>query len=164
MRFEKTIFAVALAGTAGFVAVGAAAYGGVRAGDGLEGHLALSLAAAMAMLFPHLWVLFFLFASGRGLRRAIRRSGAGEGSRELSALTAGRRLRWLAFAAVALAVAAATALLASGVVAFTRTDAPRLHNALFYLTAVVQLAALVVEWRALVANAALFTPGPQAHG
>jgi hypothetical protein len=156
MRYEKTILALAALGTVTLVVAGGAAYGGVAPGEGLEPHLALALAASMGMLFSHLWVLFFLLATGRGLRRAAARRPAGGGDAALAGLDRLRGGRRLAFAALGAALAAIAALIATGGATFTRAGASGLHGALFFAALALQLAALAAEWRALAAHAALF--------
>lgn len=152
MRFEAVILAVGAAGTAVLAATGAWGYGGVggMGGVGIEAHLMLAVGSALALLFPHLWVLFFLLATGRGLRRP-----AANTANTAAGLAAVAKPRRLAFAALGLAVAALAALLVSGAADYTHPGGLGLHAGLFWAALALQVAALAAEWRALAANGAL---------
>jgi len=157
MRFENLILGVGVAATVALAATGYLGYRGGPEGGGLDPHLTLAVGTAMAVLFPHLWVLIYLLASGRGLRRAVAAAGERTAS-GLATLTplAGAR-RW-AFVALAAASGTLLALVFSGGVAASRAGGSGggLHQALFWTALALQAAALIVERRALRVNASLF--------
>ena len=153
MRFEKLILGVGVVATVALAATGTFGY---NTGEGiadLQLHLALAVGTAMAVLFPHLWVLIYLLATGRGLRRAVAAGGEGATS-ALATLPALARARRRAFIALVAASATLLALVFSGAAA-NRETGGALHGTLFWATLVLQVGALVVEWRALRLNASL---------
>jgi hypothetical protein len=147
MRFESLILAIGAVSTVALAATGALGYRGLAGGTaGLAPHVALAVAAVLGVLFSHLWVLFFLLGTGRGLRRVA------AGDEALADLALARR--W-AFAALSATLGILLALVASGATAYTRPDVASAHAGLFWIVLALQVSALAIEWRTLRANAAL---------
>jgi hypothetical protein len=104
----------------------------------------------MLVVFPHLWVLVYLFGTGRAIHREVAEHGAPESA---LARVRGHRLAVLPPLALAVAGAIATVLLGPPVV--TGALDPRVHAAVFLGAVALQLWAVVAERRVLRDNSAL---------
>lgn len=110
-------------------------------------HMLVGLAACLAQLFSHCWILIYLIFTGRAIRETVEESGldarytaeAGRFTRPLAP--------WL-LAAIALGIAT---FLVGGATA-TGAVRPWIHHTLFYLTLAVQGWTLWREHRTLRAN------------
>lgn len=106
-------------------------------------HLLLGIGAMMAIALPHLWVLFYLFGTGRALVALP------------EAATASGASRWFAVVAALAALAGIVAMAVTGAAAYAGTGG-RWHGELFWALLVLHPAALAFEWRVLAANGRLF--------
>lgn len=124
----------------------------VDGSEGLSRHVLLALLASLLLLFSHCWVLFYLIGTGKVIKGAVADYGLEaaivEQTREFKAQTS----PWL-LAAMLLAIATFT--LGGAVV--TKTVPAWAHQALFYVTAVVQIVALRREAKVLAANERLIS-------
>lgn len=150
MLFERSIFTLSLLATAFFVGVGVHAYA-VPAGDepALGLHVLLGLAAALLLVFPHLWTVLYLWGTGRAVRKEVEERRASP-----RVISRARRLRLRALPPLLLASAAALVTLVLGQEALVGTR-PWVHAAAFFTTLALQLWALWAERTSLWPNAAL---------
>jgi hypothetical protein len=147
----RALLIIGALATLGFLASGVLGYllGG-PADAAMPRHVLVALAACLAQLFSHSWILIYLFITGWAIRETVRESGLEERYVEEA-----RRFKisiapW-GIAAVILGVA--TFLL--GGAAQSGAVKVWIHHGLFYATVVVQTWALWQEFRALRANHAL---------
>ncbi len=133
-------------GTAGLLAAAVMGYAAPRAADphALQGHVLMSLGATLVVMFSHTWILLYLLATGRVLSQAVQARDEGAGLAERARRVRLRALPWL------LAVlAAVTATFLLGGSAFGGGVAAGIHQALFYVTLLLQLGAMRSEGRVL---------------
>lgn len=147
----RALLIIGALATLGFLASGVLGYLlKAPAGPGLPRHVLVGLAACLAQLFSHCWILVYLIFTGRAIRETVAENG-------LDARYAdepGRFLRstvpWL-LAAVLLGVGT---FLVGGASA-TGAIRPWIHHAAFYVLLAVQGVALWQEARVLRANQGL---------
>jgi uncharacterized membrane protein YbhN (UPF0104 family) len=129
----------------GFLASGALGYLLGRPGAELLRHVLVALAACLAQLFSHCWILVYLLLTGRAIRETAAESSLdvryGEEPRRLVRTT----VPWL-LAAVLLGLAT---FLVGGATATATIEKTWVHHSLFYVTLAVQGWALRQESRAL---------------
>lgn len=132
---------------AGFVAAGALGFEAAARGN-LRLHLLVGFVAVLLLLLSQVWILIFLIASGRAVRRTVELAGLDPGLVAESRARLRRLAPWLASAVVlTVATFALAPQIAGG-------GAPRwLHAGLATAALVAQLSALVRERRELGAHA-----------
>ncbi|MEM7480262.1 MAG: hypothetical protein AAF481_03730 [Acidobacteriota bacterium] len=140
MRFERLIYAIALLGTAAFLAAGVVSFGVGLPLAGLEPYLFGGLMILAALLVPHFWTILYLFGTGRAL------AAVGITPPRLRALAA-----WIAATVLTLGALVGSVLQGGGAGAF-----PGGHLGLFVFALVLHVSSLVYGWKVLRANAALF--------
>lgn len=113
-------------------------------------HMLLALAACLAQLFSHCWIVVYLFMTGWAIRTTAEESGLDARYAEEVSRFKRMAMPW-ALAAIALGVS--TFLL--GGAAATGAVKPWVHHALFFVTLAVQGWALWRESRVLRANQTL---------
>lgn len=131
-----TIWSLAVLATGGILATGLAGY---RAGldvSHLRGHLLAALASTMLLTFAHLWILLYLLATARLLRRE-----AGERGIDEEAVDGFARRAVLPFT---LALGGVAAMLASGAMAYAGTLSATSHGVVFWVGSAAQVVALVL--------------------
>lgn len=158
----------------GFLASGVLGYLLEGPGDtAMSRHVLVALAACLAQLFAHCWVLIYLFITGWAIRETVQ-----EGGLDVRYVEEAHRFKasvapWLA-AAILLGVAT---FLLGGAAARGAVKA-WIHHGLFFVTLAVQAWALWLELRVLRANQALIheidrrvsglaaagLPGPEVAG
>ncbi|HVR10924.1 MAG TPA: hypothetical protein VMW75_22975 [Thermoanaerobaculia bacterium] len=146
MMMGRALLVLGLLGTAGLIATAVLGYGvSPGASDAqVRGHVLLSLAAAMVLMFSHTWIVLYLLATGKVISRVARERGIAE---EL--LEQARRLRLRAIPWLLAALAAVAATFLTGGAALSAAVPAWVHHALFYLTLVLQGGAMVAERRVL---------------
>lgn len=145
MKMGRALLVLGVLGTAGLVAVAALGYGLGRAADAqVRQHVLLGLAASLLLIFSHTWIVLYMLTTGKVIAQVVRERGY-----PAELLEQARRLRlrvipWLLAALTAVAVTFLTgSAVLSGVVR------PAVHQALFFLALVLQVAAMVAERRVL---------------
>jgi hypothetical protein len=142
---RRVLLILGVMGTLGLVAAAAAGYHAVGGADPLmHAHALLSLATTLVLMFSHTWIVLYLLATGRVISDTVSARGF-----EATLLERARRLRldalpWLLAAVVSLVV---TFLLGS--VASSGRILAWLHQGSFYLTLLLQIAAIRIEGRVL---------------
>jgi hypothetical protein len=147
--FERSIFTVAVLAALAFVAAGVDAYLATSVEGELGHHVLLTLGAALLVVFPHLWTVFYLLTTGRAVRLEVEEKRA---SPRVLSRTRRNRRRALPPALLTAAAALATVMLGQQALVGPR---PWLHPAAFFLALALQLWALWAERRSLWDNAAL---------
>jgi hypothetical protein len=148
---RRALLILGVLGTAGLIATAALGYHTSGASEmRVRGHVLLSLAATLVVMFSHTWIVLYLVATGRVLVRVVRERGQGE-----DLLERGRRLRLRAVPWLLAALAAVVATFLLGGAAFNGPGLARLHHAMFYVTLVLQIAAMRVEQRVLAGHDSL---------
>ena len=113
-------------------------------------HMLLALAACLAQLFSHCWILIYLIFTGRAIRETVEESGLDA----RYAAEAGRFTKPLAPWLLAAIVLGLATFLVGGATA-TGAVRPWVHHTLFFLTLAVQGWTLWRERRALRASQTL---------
>lgn len=147
MSFERSIVTVSAVATVAFLAAGVHAFL-VPPDEAMQLHVLLTVGAVLLLVFPHLWTVIYLIATGRAI-------GLEEGEAARDAAAASRRLLWGALPALLLASLGAFATIAVGQGILAATSQPWHHVTAFGATLGLQAWALFAGRRALYANAAL---------
>lgn len=147
----RALLIIGALATLGFLASGVLGYLLAGPADSeLPRHVLVGLAACLAQLFSHCWILIYLIITGRAIRETVQDRGFDPSHAD----EPGRLLRstapWL-LAAVFLGLATFLVGGATAEAAFK----PWIHHALFYATLAVQGWALWQERRVLRATQAL---------
>jgi len=139
-------------GTAGLLAAAVLGYTAPRAADphALQGHVLMSLAATLVVMFSHTWILLYLLATGRVLSQVVAARGFAAELAERA-----RRLRLRALPWLLAVLAAVTVTFFLGGIAFGGRTAAAIHQALFFVTLGLQLGAMTVERRVLAEHEGL---------
>lgn len=147
----RALLIIGALATLGFLAAGALGYllDG-PADSAMSRHVLVGLAACLAQLFSHCWILVYLILTGRAIRETAAEHGLDERFGEAPRRFIGATAPWL-LAAVLLGLAT---FLVGGAAA-TAEVRPWIHHALFYVTVAVQGWALWREHRVLRASQAL---------
>lgn len=148
MLFERSILTVSVLATVAFVAAGIHAHA-VSVEADLGFHVLLTLASALLVVFPHLWVVLYLWGTGRAVKKEVEARRASPRMRSRV-----RRYRLHAWPPALLASAAALGTVMLGRDALVGPTATP-HRVLFFTTLVLQAWALWAERRVLWDNAAL---------
>jgi hypothetical protein len=147
----RALLIIGALATLGFLASGVVGYLLDGPADpAMSRHMLLALAACLAQLFSHCWILVYLFMTGWAIRTTAEESGLEARYAEEAGRLKGAALPW-ALAAVALG--AATFLL--GGAAATGTVDLRVHHAIFFVALAVQAWTLWREHGVLRASQAL---------
>lgn len=144
------MFVVALLATVAFAAAGVHAWIVPPDLDLMRVHVLPTMVSSLLLIFPQVWVLIYLLATGRVVRREL-----ADGAASPADLATSRRLRRRALPPVALSATAAlvTVLLGFGLVSGA-AEGPA-HALAFVATLTLQLWALAVEWPTLRDHARL---------
>lgn len=142
MRFEISMTVVGSVALLLLAAAGAHGHASTSEAA-LPLHLLLGMGAMMAIALPHLWVLFYLFGTGRALAALPEKDAAGGAA------------QWIAVGAALAVLAVTVAIAVSGASAYAGVGG-FWHGELFWTLLVAQPAALALEWRALARNGRLF--------
>lgn len=155
MLFERSITVVAVLATLAFLAAGVHAWlvpvEDAVGSSNLARHVLLGLASALLLVFPNLWVILYLWGTGRAVAKEVDAGRAAAVARERV-----RRYRRLAVPPSALVVVLALATVFLGQNALVDVAAWQ-HPALFAATLAAEAWALWAQRRALWGNAALMT-------
>ena len=145
MMMGRALLVMGLLGTAGLIAAAALGYSltGVAA-EQVRQHVLLSLAASLVLMFSHTWIVLYMLATGKVISRVVRERGYPE---EL--LEPARRLRLRFIPWLLAAAAAVIATFLTGGLVLSGGAPPAVHHLLFYVTLVLQGAAMVAERRVL---------------
>jgi hypothetical protein len=146
--FERSILTVSVLATVAFLAAGLHAWAGDPAAD-LGTHVLFALAAALLVVFPHVWTLIYLAMTGRAAAAEVDDRHASP-----RVLSRGKRNRRRAWPPLFLASLGALGTVALGWTAQVDAHAWT-HAACFAATLVVQLWALWAEKKSLWDNADL---------
>ena len=141
--------ALLVIGWIGLVGLAAAGISGYRVTDlnTLNTHVLVALLACLLLLFSHCWILFYLIGTGKVIKNAVAEHGLEASIVEQTRQFKNRTNPWL-MSAMTLAIA--TFVLGAG--AHAQTVPAWFHHVLFYLTLVVQIVTLRLEYGVLVAN------------
>ncbi|HMB55379.1 MAG TPA: hypothetical protein VKU40_18820 [Thermoanaerobaculia bacterium] len=150
MLFERSILTVSVLATVAFAAAGVHAWAGDPAAD-LGAHVLYALAAALLVVFPHVWTLIYLAMTGRAAAGEV--DDRNVSPRVLSRVKRNRRRAW---PPLVLASLGALGTVALGWNAQVDTHAWT-HGACFAATLAVQLWAVWAEKQSLWDNADLLT-------
>jgi hypothetical protein len=145
---RRTLLILGLLATAGLLAAAGLGYGlfGVTA-ETLRGHVLVSLAAILVLLFSHCWIFLYLVATGRLIAEVVRERGMDAGLIGEAGRFRARAVPWLL---AAIGAVLATFLLGGASVA---GSVPAwLHHGMFYLALTVQVRALWIERGVLADN------------
>jgi RsiW-degrading membrane proteinase PrsW (M82 family) len=144
----RALLIIGALATLGFVASGVLGYLLESPADAaMKQHMLVALAACLAQLFSHCWILIYLIFTGRAIRETVEERGLDA----RYAAEAGRFAKPLApWLLAAIALGMATFLL--GGATATGAVRPWIHHGLFFLTLAVQGWALWREHRVLGAN------------
>jgi len=146
--FERSIFTVSVVATVALAAAGVHAWV-VPPEQDMAGHVLYTLAAALLVVFPHLWTLLYLAMTGRAAAAEV--SDRHVSPRVLSRVRRNRRRVW---PPLLLACAGALGTVALGQNALVGRHAWT-HAALFLATLAFQLWSLWAERKSLWDNAEL---------
>ena len=122
----------------------------------LARHSTIALAAAALCILPRFWTAAYLVLAARG--RAARRRAAGSAA---PAPERSARLRRRAYAAAAIALVGLSGSFVLAGALLLRRASPLAHAAAGILSVAVQVAALMLERRALLADAAEMAEMPE---
>ena len=144
----RSLLLVGALATAGVAVAAGLGYGLKSPADaGMPRHVVVALAATLALMFSHSWILIYLAGTGKVIRDAAREGGLGP-----AVLAESGRLRRICYPASLLAaLLVLAAFLAGGAVA-TKAAEPWVHHLLFWIAIVVQAGALGLEGWGLAAN------------
>ena len=148
MKMGRALLIIGALATLAFLASGVLGYllkGPVDAT--MPRHVLVGLAACLAQLFSHCWILVYLIVTGRAVRETVAENGLDARYGDEPGRFLWSTAPWL-LAAVVLGVAS---FLLGGASATTAVR-PWVHHASFYAVLVVQGLALWQEHRALRAN------------
>jgi hypothetical protein len=147
----RALLIIGALATLGFLASGVLGYlleG--PTGSGLPRHVMVGLAACLAQLFAHCWILVYLIVTGRAIRETAAENGLEARYGAEAGRFIGSTVPWL-LAAIVLGLAS---FLVGGATAAGAVK-PWIHHAMFYATLAVQGWALWQERRVLRASQAL---------
>ena|GEM_PF-1488427 len=146
MIFERSIFILSLIATAAYLAAGVYAYVAPPEAD-MATHVLVTVAATLLLLLPHVWTLFYLWGTGRAVRKEVEAKRASP-----RVMSEARRYRRRAVPPLLLASACALAALAMGNLGYSPTLS-WLHPTLFFAALAFQVWALWAQRRSLWDNA-----------
>lgn len=141
--------------TLGLVATAALGFQVTREA-GIGSHLLAALLSTLLILFSHSWIMFYLIGTGKAIKEAVAREGLAVELVEETKALKNRSYPWLMLAMV---LAMATFILGGGV--DTGALPAWLHQAMFFITLLVQLRTLWIEHLVLLDNKALMV---RVHG
>jgi len=145
MMMGRALLVLGLLGTAGLLAAAALGFGLSGVADvAVRQHVLLGLAATLMLMFSHTWIVLYMLATGKVISRVVRERGYPE---EL--LEPARRLRLRFIPWLLAAAAAVIATFLTGGLVLSGGAPPAVHHLLFYVTLVLQGAAMVAERRVL---------------
>jgi hypothetical protein len=151
----RALLTVGAMATLGLIATGVLGY--LVADVGSAGlHVLIALATCLLLLFSHCWIMFYLIGTGKAIKEAVAREGLAVELVEETKALKNRSYPWLMLAMV---LAMATFILGGGV--DTGALPAWLHQAMFFITLLVQLRTLWIEHLVLLDNNALMV---RVHG
>jgi hypothetical protein len=145
MKMGRALLVLGLLGTAGLIGAAALGYGLTGSAEAqVRQHVLVGLAAALLLMFSHTWIVLYILATGKVISSVVRERSYPE---ELLEPARRLRLRVIPWLVAAFAGVAATFLTGGAVLSGAMPAA--VHHLLFYLTLVLQGAAMVAERRVL---------------
>lgn len=142
----RALLVVGWLATAGLVAAGVIGYGWTGPRE-LGLHLMVALITSLLLLFSHTWIMFYLIGTGKAIKTAVTEHDLEPELIEKTREFKNRSYPWLM---LAMGVAMALFILGGGVA--TETLPAWTHQALFFVTLIVQVRTLLVERSVLVEN------------
>ena len=132
--------------TAGLLATGLIGFQ-VDAQTGIGLHLLVGLFSSLLVLFSHSWIMFYLIGTGKAVKTAVAEHNL---SRDLVIQTVDFKNRSYPSLMLAIGVVMVTFIVGGGVA--THVIAPWIHAVLSAIALLVQIRAMVIEGRVILAN------------
>jgi hypothetical protein len=144
----RSLLIVGALATAGVAVAAGLGYGLSSPADaGMPRHIIAALAASLALMFSHSWILIYLLGTGKVIRDAVR-----EGGLDPALSAASRRLRRICYPVILLAALLVLATFLVGGAVATKAAEAWVHHVLFWVAIVAQVGALALEAWGLAAN------------
>lgn len=145
----RALLVVGWVATAGLVATGVLGYSVTREG-GIGLHMLVGLVSALLILFSHCWIMFYLIGTGKAIKTAV-----ADGGLESAVIERTKDFKNDSYPSLMLAMGLVMATFIIGGGVATEVIPPWIHHGLFYLTLLVQLRTLGIEYRVLRENETL---------
>jgi len=143
----RALLIVGWLATAGLVATGVAGLSAGQSSESFSTHVLLALLAALLMLFSHCWIMFYLIGTGKAIKAAV-----AENDLEAAFIEKTKDFKNDSYPSLMLAMGLVMATFICGGAGFLGALPLWVHHLLALPTLVVQIWALVIEGRVLMAN------------